>query len=149
MKLIKKITLVFICFLPLISLSQETNEKSEETTKAKAKTKVDKTSYYTKRGEEDAKFEQQYKAEAEEGEKEFWKEQKDYEKDLKKRDKKAYKAYKKGKQDAYEEHYSHCDHHCHHSDYYYYHASYYYHGYHQNYSKTQLRLRTPRIRIVF
>ena len=121
-----------------------------------AQEKDSKVSYYQARAEEDAKFEQQFKAEDKEDEEKFWKEQKRYEKDLKKKDKVAYNAYMEGKRDAYREHYGHCDHHCHHSDHYYSHATFYYYGYHDHYYyrrpassgiSTNVRIGTPTVRL--
>ena len=123
--------------------------------KSTTEVKMDKKTYYQKRAEEDAKFEQQFKAENKAEEKSFWKEQKAYEKNLKKTDKQAYKAYIQGKHDAYAEHYEHCNHHCHHGDYYYNYASYYYYRHNSYYSRrsqqrslnTRVNVSTPSVRL--
>ncbi|MDO1500646.1 hypothetical protein Q2T40_10935 [Winogradskyella maritima] len=116
-----------------------------------------RASYYEKRAQEDAKFEQQFTSEDAEREEAFWESQREYEKDLKKRDRKAYRAYMRGKKDAYREHYARCDAHCHHNANYYHHASFYYYGYRNYYYEryprrsstinTRVRIGTPRVRI--
>jgi len=120
-------------------------------------TLIDKASYYEKRAEEDAKFEQQFSAKSKVEEETFWEDQKSYENNLKKEDKKAYRAYMKGKKDAYANHYEHCNHQCHHSDYYYHHASFYYYRYDGYYYeryprsrstiRTNVRISTPSVRL--
>lgn len=143
-------TSVFILGL-LFSFSGHTQEHEVAT-----ETKMDKKTYYQKRAEEDAKFEQQFTAETKAEEEQFWKEQKAYEKKLKKKDKQAYKAYMKGKRDAYAEHYEHCSHHCHHGDHYYNHASFYYYRYDRHYYhrpqyrsgiNTRVSIGTPSIKL--
>lgn len=144
-------TTVFIIALSLsfVAQAQETDASTE--------TKTDKKTYYQKRAAEDAKFEQEFKAETKTEEEQFWKDQKAYEKDLKKRDRKAYKAYMQGKKDAYAEHYEHCNHHCHHSDHYYHHATFYYYRYDNGYYynryprrssvNTRVSIGTPNVRL--
>ncbi|MFV9550166.1 hypothetical protein [Algibacter sp. PT7-4] len=141
-------------FILAIGLSFTINAQDTE---VKSETKIDKKSYYEKRAAEDAKYEQQFKAESEKESKAFWNEQKAYEKDLKKKDRQAYKAYMKGKRDAYAEHYNHCNSHCHHEHSYYNHAAYYYYRYDNYYYNryprrstsinTNVRLNTPRVRV--
>ena len=142
MKKIKfALTLIFF-FYGLNVISQD---------KKSTKTKEDKKSYYKKRAQEDAKFEQQYKAKTKKEEKQLWKEQKTYEKNLKERDKESYKAYMQGKRDASREHYNHCNHHCNHGYYYHNHAAYYYHYEYRRQPKstirTNVRVGLPRVRI--
>ncbi|WP_100615019.1 hypothetical protein [Confluentibacter citreus] len=149
MKSIKTIVFLIVLSFSFITNAQD-NDLSNEAT-------VDKKSYYQKRAEEDAKFEQQFSSKNKAEEETFWKEQKNYENDLKRKDKKAYKAYMKGKKDAYANHYEHCNHHCHHSDYYYHHASFYYYGYQGYYydryprqrttMSTNVRVNTPSVRL--
>ena len=88
MKNFKNLILLIVSLLPFIALSQESNPEK------------DKTSYYEERAAEDAKYEQNFKAETKKEEKKFWKDQKEYEKDLKRRDREAYEAYMQGKTDA-------------------------------------------------
>ncbi|WP_411767660.1 hypothetical protein [Winogradskyella sp. A3E31] len=147
--IILAITLAIGYNVPLIA--QESTSESEQT--------IDKKTYYEQRAKEDAKFEQQFKAESKDEEEQFWEDQKDYEKELKRRDRAAYRAYMQGKRDAYAEHYNHCNSHCHHNEYYYYHASYYHHGYRTYYYEryprrsttisTGVRINTPRVKIGF
>ncbi|MFD1163914.1 hypothetical protein [Hwangdonia seohaensis] len=146
MTLFKSIVLIAALSFSFAIQAQEAEVSNE--------TKMDKKSYYQKRAQEDAKFEQEFSAKTEAEEEAFWKEQKAYEKDLKRRDRKAHKAYMKGKRDAYAEHYEHCNHHCHHSDYYYHHATVYYYRYDGHYSHryprrntvtTRINVSTPRI----
>ena len=148
MKSIKIIVLVIALGFSLITSAQESEIPSD--------VKVDKTSYYQKRAEEDAKYEQQFSAKTKVEEEAFWNDQKAYEENLKQQDKKAYRAYMTGKRNAYINHYEHCDHHCHHSDYYHHHASFYYRygGYyyerHPSRSttiKTGVRVNTPSVRV--
>lgn len=147
MKLLK--TSLFIIALSLSSIMQAQTTENENTST------LDKESYYHKRAQEDAKYEQQFSAKTKKEEKQFWKDQKAYEKNLKKKDKEAYKAYIQGKKDAYAEHYNECNHHCHHSDHYYSHASFYYYRYNDNYyyrspsrsSGVRVRVNTPSIRL--
>ncbi|MBP0904408.1 hypothetical protein ACFSKN_12415 [Mariniflexile gromovii] len=143
-----------IVFLIVLNISYLANAQDTEISN---KTSIDKESYYQKRAEEDAKFEQQFSAKTKAEEESFWEDQKSYEENLKKNDKKAYKAYMKGKKDAYANHYEDCNHHCHHSDYYYHHASFYYYrydGYHyERYPRnrssmsTNVRVSTPSVRL--
>jgi hypothetical protein len=121
MKLIKALGFILLMGVSFISNAQESNNSDQKI--------IDKESYYQKRASEDAKYEQQFKAETKAEEEAFWKEQKTYESNLKKEDRKAHKAYIKGKKDAYANHYEHCNHHCNHSPYYYNHASFYYYRY--------------------
>ncbi|SFC81120.1 hypothetical protein [Algibacter pectinivorans] len=147
---------IFKTALCILTLSLTYTINAQDTT-ATSNTKIDKESYYQKRAAEDAKFEQQFKAENEEESEEFWQEQKAYEKELKKKDRQAYKAYMKGKRDAYAEHYEHCDNHCHHNTHYYSHASFYYYrydGYYYNRQpqrrstiNTRVSLGAPRVRV--
>ncbi|MEW4924941.1 hypothetical protein [Algibacter sp. 2305UL17-15] len=149
MKLFKTLVFVLAIGFSCPIYAQETETGSENT--------MDKKSYYEKRAAEDAKFEQQFKAENETEEEAFWKEQKAYEKELKRKDRKAHRAYMKGKRDAYAEHYEHCDSHCHHGHHYYNHASFYYYRYDGYYYNrypnrrstvnTNARVSTPRVRV--
>ena len=148
MKLLKTaIVIFFISISPILNAQEDAKD---------ADTGIDKKSYYQKRAEEDAKYEQQFKAETEAEEKAFWKEQKAYEKELKRKDRVAHRAYMKGKRDAYAEHYQHCDAHCHHGHYYYNHASFYYYRYDSYYYRaprnsnsinTNIRVSTPRVSV--
>jgi hypothetical protein len=141
-----EISFIVLLFM-VLGYSQESDLSSEN--------KIDKKSYYEKRGQEDAKFEQQFVDDSEAESEDFWEEQKDYEEGLKKRDRKAYRAYQKGKRDAYREHYEHCNSHCHHSDHYYRHATFYYYGYHdyryyrypRRSMSTSVRVGTPSVRL--
>ncbi len=144
-----------IVFIMMVHFSFTTNaqdgEIPNETTEDKKK------SYYQKRAEEDAKYEQQLSSETKADEATFWEEQKNYEKDLKRKDKKAYKAYINSKKAAYATHYEHCNHHCHHSENYYHHASFYYYRYDGYYYRsyprsrstisTNVRVPTPSVRL--
>lgn len=146
-------SLLIIVMTTGVYAQESTSEKADPQTE----TKVEGKTYYEQRALEDAKYEQEFAAETEADEKEFWDDQKQYEKDLKKRDRKAYRAYMKGKKDAYAEHYEHCDNHCHHSDHYYSHATFYYYGYNDRRYyrqsprgtsvRTNVRLSTPRVRV--
>lgn len=149
MKSIKLLVLTTaLGFSCLINAQDSENSKDSST---------DKKSYYQKRAEEDAKFEQGFIAKTEAEEERFWEEQKTYENDLRQRDKKAYKAYMKGKRDAYANHYEHCDGHCHHSEHFYHHASFHYHGYSGYYYeryprgrssvRTSINIGTPKVRV--
>ena len=134
MKSFKLIALLTVFgFTSIVSIAQKAETKMSNEAKATAQTKADKLSYYRQRAIEDAKYEQQFKAENEDEEKAFWNEQENYEKKLKAKDRKAYRAYMRGKRDAYASHYAHCDAYCHHSDYYYHHATFYYYGYDRYY----------------
>ncbi|MFL1011872.1 hypothetical protein [Flavisericum labens] len=143
-------TSVFILAI-LLSFNPQAQEQE-----LKSETKIDKKTYYEKRAEEDAKFEQQFTAKTEAEEEKFWKEQKTYEKNLKKKDRAAYTAYMQGKRDAYSAHYEHCSNHCHHSDHYYHHASFYYYRYDGYYYRhpqqrsginTRVGISTPNVRL--
>jgi hypothetical protein len=152
MRSIKTMVSVIVLGFSFMANAQDTEISNESTAD-----KVDKRSYYQKRAEEDAKYEQQFSAGTKAEEEAFWEEQKDYEDDLKRKDKKAYRAYMKGKKAAYAEHYGHCDHHCHHSDHYYHHASFYYYRYNGHYYErspssrstigTNVRVGTPSVRL--
>ena len=143
-----------IACMIILSIASLTNAQDSEVA---SETSIDSKSYYQKRAEEDAKFEQQFTAKTKAEEETFWKEQKAYEKDLKQKDRKAHKAYMQGKKDAYAEHYSHCNSHCHHSDHYYHHASFYYYRYDPYYYEryprsrstmsTNVRVSTPSVRL--
>lgn len=143
--LIAVITISFSCIL------------NAQDSKVETQNSIDKKSYYQKRAEEDAKFEQQFSAKTKAEEETFWNEQKNYENELKQNDKKAYKAYMKGKRDAYASHYNECNHHCHHNDYYYHHASFYHYRYNEDYYRrypsnrstisTNVRVQTPSVRL--
>lgn len=119
-------------------------------------TKQATVTYYQQRAAEDAKYEQEYKAQNDSEDKAFWKEQKKYEKQLKKNNRKAYRAYIQGKKDAYAEHHNHCNH-DHHSDYFYSNARFYYYQYdtRRNYNRspnrpiinTPVRVNTPSVRL--
>lgn len=147
MKSLKK-TLAFVALCFSITLMAQESEVTSETS-------LDKTSYYKNRAIEDAKFEQEFKAQTADEEKAFWKEKKAYEKELKKKDREAYEAYVQGKRDAYKEHYSHCNDHCHHGEHYYTYATVYYQPYHHHYvryrrypaARTHVRVVTPRVRV--
>ncbi|WP_203257983.1 hypothetical protein [Hyunsoonleella ulvae] len=149
MKLLKTSISIIIMCISFSFYAQEGNKNEDEKI-------TDKASYYEKRAAEDAKFEQQFKAESETEAKAFWEDQKAYEKELKQRDRKSYRAYMRGKRDAYAEHYEHCNDHCHHGERYYYHASFYYYrydGYYYNrYPRrstinTSVRVNVPSVRI--
>ena len=122
--------------------------------------KQEKESYYQNRALEDAKYEQEFKAENKTKDQAFCDEQKEYEKELKRSDRKAYRAYMQGKKDAYAEHHEHCNSHCNHSDYYYYYygqARFYYYDYDnrpyyrtsssRNTMSTGVRVNTPSVRL--
>lgn len=142
MKTIKLIFTVIIFISGGLAFSQEKEKVSKE----------ELQSYYQNRAEQDAKFEQNFKAASKSEEKDFWKAQKQYEKDLKEKDRIAHKAYMKGKSDAYAEHYENCNEQCHHSRYYhshvnfYYHSSYYYERRpYRRSTQTRVHIRTPKI----
>ena len=141
MKKMGLLPLVILLCLSNWAIAQEKEEKQEE-----------RLSYYEKRGQKDASYEQALEMNSEEDEEDFWQDQSQYEKDLKKRDKKAYKAYMKGKKDAYAEHAAHCDRHCHHSSQYYHHTHFYY-TYNRNYYpsrtavRTNVRVAAPSLRV--
>ena len=141
MKRLALLIMVMLLGLSNMTMAQENEENAN-----------DKKSYYEKRGEEDAKYEQSLEMTNEEDEEDFWQDQKQYEKDLKKRDKKAYEAYMQGKKDAYAEHAQHCANHCQHSEHYYTHTHFYY-SYHRTYYprrsgvNTNIRLGSPSIRV--
>ena len=148
MKILKSIAFIAALSFSLAAQAQETEVSNDAS--------IDQKSYYQKRALEDAKYEQQFKAETKADEEVFWKDQKNYEENLKREDRKAYRAYMKGKKDAYASHYDHCGNHCHHSDNYYHHASFYYYGYHGHYNEryprrssvgTSVRIRTPSVRV--
>ncbi len=147
MRSLKTLVLIIVFHFSFMTNAQD-SEISNETT-------VDKKSYYQKRAEEDAKYEQQLSSETKADEETFWEEQKNYENDLKRKDKKAYKAYMNSKKAAYANHYEHCNHHCHHSENYYHHASFYYYryDYYQSYPRsrstisTNVRVPTPSVRL--
>ncbi|MBJ6368315.1 hypothetical protein [Snuella sedimenti] len=152
MKSLKYVALLVAFVFSSIICAQEAETSNE--LKATSETKVDKTSYYEKRALEDAKYEQQFKADNEEEELAFWEDQKTYEAELKARDRKAYRAYMRRKRKAYAEHYGHCDHHCHHSGHYYHHATFYYYGYNRYHyeryprsSTTRVSIGTPKVRL--
>ena len=147
--LMKSIKITTFTVLACITISINAQKDTKEDT-------IDKKTYYENRAAEDAKFEQQFKAETKAEEEAFWEAQENYEKDLKKRDRAAYKAYMQGKKDAYAEHYEHCSSHCHHGHYYYSHASFYYYrydGYYYNRHprstsvNTNVRVSSPRVRV--
>ena len=115
-----------------------------------------KEAYYQRRAREDAKFEQQFEAQTEAEEEEFWENQQAYEKKLKKTDLNAYRAYMRGKRDAYREHHKVCDAHCHHSTHYQDHVRFYYYREYRRAptpARTRIsagiRVNTPRIGIGF
>ena len=147
MRTIKNLTFILFLGFSIATTAQETDKAEEKV--------FDKESYYKTRALEDAKYEQQFKAETKAEEETFWDDQKAYEEDLKRKDKRAYKAYMRGKKDAYKSHYAHCDNHCHHSDHYYHHASFYYYRYdgyyydrypsRRNSINVRTRVSTPRV----
>jgi alkaline phosphatase len=146
--------------LIITAFSFYTNVNAQETQVSKDKpeyTKQEKESYYQNRALEDAKYEQEFKAENRTKDQAFWDEQKEYEKELKRSDRKAYRAYMQGKKDAYAEHHEHCNSHCNHSDYYYGQARFYYYDYDnrpyyrtspsRNTMNTGVRVNTPSVRL--
>ncbi|WP_345005538.1 hypothetical protein [Snuella lapsa] len=154
MKSLKYVTLLipFIFSSMIYAQKEETSNEVKETSASESK--ADKDSYYKRRALEDAKYEQQFKADNEANELAFWEDQKAYEEELKARDRKAYRAYMRRKRKAYAEHYGHCDHHCHHSDRYYHHATFYYYGYNRYHygsyprsSTTRVSIGTPKVRL--
>jgi uncharacterized protein YxeA len=142
MKTIKSILTAIIFISGTFIFSQETEKTPKEDVK----------SYYQKRANEDAKFEQNFKGTSKSEEQKFWKEQKHYEEDLKEKDRIAYEAYMNGKRDAYKEHQDHCNNHCHHSRYYHSHVDFYYQVFYnqerRSYRRstgTRLQIRTPSV----
>ncbi|MFV8368047.1 hypothetical protein [Flavobacterium sp. LB2R40] len=133
-----------------------TAQKAKVTADNQNDTKQEFLSYYEQRAAEDAKYEQEFKAENSNEDKVFWEEQKQYEKKLKKNNRKAYRVYIQGKKESYSQHNNYCDH-DHHSDYYYRNARFYYYDYNSrsNYEtrssgatiSTPVRINTPSVRL--
>lgn len=152
MKPFKLIVLLIALGGSSITHAQKAEAEMSNEAKVSNQVKADNMSYYHQRGIEDAKHEQQFKAETEDEEIAFWENQKKYEKQLKAKDRKAYRAYMRGKRDAYANHYEHCDAHCHHSDHFYHNATFYYYGYnryesypHSNGITTRVGISTPNV----